>query len=74
VIGASTVVASTPLAVSTSNASMLSSLSGRLAATARVHDDHRQFAANLARNDHRSGSAVSGTCRGAVGLSSDRRP
>ncbi|GAB3907212.1 hypothetical protein GCM10027612_79910 [Microbispora bryophytorum subsp. camponoti] len=53
---------------------MHSSLSGRLARTARVHDDQRQLAAKRVRNAHSPGSTVAGTCSGAAGLNSERRP
>ena len=74
VIGASVTGASTPLATSTSKASMHSSLSGTLARTARFHDDGRQLAANWTRKLANAESAVNGICRGAAGSRSERSP
>ena len=74
VIGASVTGASTPLATSTSKASMHSSLSGTLARTARFHDDRRQLAANWTRKLASPESAVKGMCSGAAGSRSERSP
>ena len=74
VIGASVIGASTPLAVSTSKASMHSSFSGTLARTARFHDDRRQLAANWTRKTPSAESAVKGMCRGAAGSRRERSP
>ncbi|GAA3414950.1 hypothetical protein GCM10018952_37550 [Streptosporangium vulgare] len=73
-IGAAMTGADTPLAASTSYASTHSSLSGRLARTARVHDRQWLLAAKRARKPHSPGSRLAGTCSGAAGLSSERRP
>ena len=74
VIGASVTGASTPLATSTSKASMASSLSGTLARTARFHDERRQLATNCIRKTPSAESAAIGMCSGAAGSSSERSP
>ena len=72
VIGASVTGASTPLAMSTSKASMQSSLSATFARTARFHDDRRQLAANWIRKAPSPASAINGMCKGAVGSHPER--
>jgi hypothetical protein len=71
---AATIGESTPFAVSTSKASTLSSVNGRFARTARVHDDHRRFATTLARKPPSAGSATAASPGSPVGRTSELSP